>query len=459
MALTSEEAWERISLARALLVARVPYMASFALRLVPVEGKVYAPGTKTPTLGVTKRGELCWSAEAIDHLCPKKEDVPKLAYILLHECVHLACSHPKRAESMVKALAMQGIAMDPKVWAVGVDMSVNSLIRACDGKKPLPHPDMTIFPKDMGFEDGLTAEEYYELILAKIQKNPNQQPQKGPGQGGAAGCGSASGVPNDGEPEDPSEDGEGESEGEDAGDGDLPTQGEIEAMGKQAMKAAAEQAEQNAQGRGQGALGIPLELQKLLAPPEVPWEQKLSAIVYAAVERIHGTDDADYTRVNKKQGGAGYGPGCPIMASYTTPVPKIGVVLDTSGSMLGGGNSPINVAVREIGGILKAVAARILYCPCDWESHGVFEVETLDEALIKTAGGGGTSMAPAIKAMQECQEFGKPDLLVVCTDMDIGDPGPEPDFPVIWCNTSGRKVDKMPFGEVINVKLASNDRS
>ena len=138
--------------------------------------------------------------------------------------------------------------------------------------------------------------------------------------------------------------------------------------------------------------------------------------------------DHRYDAPSRRQAGIGYGPGKPILPRFRMPVPNVAIILDTSGSM---GVQELAEAGRETAGILKAVGANVTFCTCDAAVTGVTKVRTIDEALKRLKGGGGTDMRPAFEALMK--ERPKPEVIICITDLAIGDPGPEPKgAKVLW---------------------------
>ena len=68
---------------------------------------------------------------------------------------------------------------------------------------------------------------------------------------------------------------------------------------------------------------------------------------------------------------------------------------------------------------------------------------------LNCKGRGGTRFAPTFKAINEMEV--QPCCVIYFTDLDCSDFGEEPDYPVIWIQTAGRRVKDVPFGEVVTL--------
>ena len=105
------------------------------------------------------------------------------------------------------------------------------------------------------------------------------------------------------------------------------------------------------------------------------------------------------------------------------PKPRIGVFVDTSGSM---GQDDIQIAMSEMSGVLKSSGAEVIFGVCDAQVHGKLDVvKDIREACSRLTGGGGTNFHPVFKALDELPRNRRPNLVVLFTDGD----GPAPEHP------------------------------
>jgi predicted metal-dependent peptidase len=416
---------------------KAPYFRSVLLGLAPVE----VPGLGT--IGVTEHGVLLIDWEFIRRVTPEE-----MAGLLVHEVMHVCLEHCKRSRRAAR---------DPALSNKADDLSINPAITDMGLKLP-DGPLRGQWPEDYGFKRGLSADEYYELL--RQQREAKKQAQKKQKQGGRNGQGEG-GQGGEGEPDEPNneegEDGQGGDDDHDhpggGGEGDgeasdkphagggwcgscanrpMPGEpdekakasrpkGEIDRMIRQAAEAVREH---GAKSRGT----VPAFLQRwaddMLAPPEIPWQTELGVITRHACGWRDGAVQHRYDAPSRRQAGIGFGAGRPVLPRLRMPVPNVTVIIDTSGSM-----SPreLGEAARETNGILKAVGAEVTICTCDASVTGVTKARTVQEAVARLKGGGGTDMRPAFTAVMK--ERPRPDVIICVTDGHVGDGFPQQPIP------------------------------
>lgn len=419
---------DKLAAARLMAAQKMPYFRTAILGMVPKQ----APGLGT--FGTTKTGVMLW-----DPAVAEVWSVEEIAAVLVHEVSHLLRRHNDRRERLQA---------DPMMWNHAADEEINDDLEHAGLKLPTK-PFEPVTPASYGHEEGLTAEEYYRDLLQKAmaakiemsgggeQGQEEKNSQKGNGSDGkgkskgavAAGhCGSCAGHAVDGE------DPDGDKDGRSEVDLDRIRRTVAESIRKEASK-----------GRGTVPEGWTRWANQELAPPKIPWRQKLARLARAAMAYRPGAVDYHWTRPSRRQAGVGFGPGRPILPALRQPLPRVAVVIDTSGSM---GDMELGSAVSECRGVLNAAGADVDLCACDAEVHELRKVTSWKEipALIK--GGGGTNMKPALEAL--AQRRPRPDVVVVMTDGQIGDAGPQPSFRVIWL-ILGRygNTAPAPWGDVV----------
>lgn len=389
--------------ATARLAARryAPYLASVLYGLVGRE----APGLGT--IGVTHTGVLLWDPEFAEGCTPDE-----LAFVLIHECMHMVLGHHGRCVSQNK---------DPQLFNIAGDLSINPAVKTMGCKPPQGVERAGIFPKDFGLPEGLTAEEYYERLRKmadKAKKQAAQQPQAGAGF-----CGSCAGqkLPEPHENDDGSSGKDGEGEGRTQG----KTEQQMDRMRREVAEAVREQA-----SKSQGS--VPGDLVRwadtLLQPPRVPWQKRLAKAVRDAITYRPGGVDLRFDGPSRKQAGLGFGPNRPQMPRMRQPVPEVEIWLDTSGSM---GTNELNDGMRELNGVLKATGAEANFGVCDAAVHGLQKVRTWRDAAKLLRGGGGSSFCPAFEDMQRRRK--KPAIAIFITDGMIAVPKTPPrGVLVIW---------------------------
>lgn len=395
---------ELLAAGRYRAAAVAPYFRALILNLIPVEIRASAlPDGRAMTMGVTGRGHLLVNYDFIAAL----GSADKVGFVMLHECMHLALDHPKRVGRR-----------DPKRWNLAGDMALNPAIMEMKdssgrGVSPPEGPLAPLMPADRGFDSGLTADEYYELLT---EEGDDDEGGGGVAQGNCGGC---SGNPGEGEPQ----------EGDDDGNGGTIPQGRGDAeMQRMRRQCAEEVAEEARKGRGNVPSMLERWAEEALGPPKVPWEQQLAQVARQAIGWRPGAVDYRYDGPSRRQAGVGYGLGRPVLPRLRMPVPHVAIAVDTSGSM---GTEELTSALRESDGILKAIGADVTYLACDASVHELRKVRSISDMRKALTGGGGTDFNPVFAALKHVRPL--PEVLVFITDGC----GPAPAVPplgtkVIW---------------------------
>lgn len=397
---------EALSRGRLMAAEKAPYFQHLLLAFVVRE----APGLGT--IAITKTGfflyDPVWVARYI-------ANVPIIAGGWLHECGHrITLTHERRGSRRVD------------LWNQAADLAINPMVRELGGKLP----DNVLWPAKFGWTEGQTADAYYELLLKREQSGEESIGEDEPSIG-AGWCGSCGGRAVDHEPAD------GDPEGRSESDLDRVVQTTIEAVA--------------AHAKAKGAGSIPSSLRRFvdeaLKPPVVPWQRKLSKAARGAAAWAAGAYDHRYDAPGKRQAGLGYGAGCPILPRLRRPVPRVSLVLDTSGSM---GSSELADGLAETQGIFRAVGAEIDFMAIDAVVHSLQAVSTIRDLLPLIKGGGGTDFRPAFEALKKRRP--RPQIVVFVTDGC----GPAPEKPpadtkVIWLLVGPWTQVPAPWGEVVKI--------
>lgn len=411
---------DKLATARLAARQRYPYFSSALLNLIPRE----APGLGT--LGVTESMLLLWDPDAV-----ARWSLEKLTGVLVHEVGHILRAHARRAKAL-GIIGQDGRPLDPqlaKLWNVAGDLEINDDLAENHPECFLPNDlEAGLLPKKFKLEDGLTAEAYYADLRQQQEEQNEGDGQDGEGdgdgsegKGGGPGgdpmrgrCGSCAGNPVDGEPKGEGSNGQG-NEGR--------SEVEVERVRKEVAEAVKAEV---SRGRGSVPAGWARWADATLTPPKVRWQDKLARICRNAVAWKAGAVDLHHRTMSRRQWGIGIGPGRPMLPALRAPIPHIGVIVDTSGSM---GQSELNAALRETKGILTGVGARITFSANDAEVHELKTVTNWQELAKLLKGGGGTDFRPAFDAMEKAKP--RPDVVVYITDGD----GPAPDVAPAWCRT------------------------
>lgn len=130
------------------------------------------------------------------------------------------------------------------------------------------------------------------------------------------------------------------------------------------------------------------------------------------------------------------------------PVPRVVVVLDSSGSVQ---PAEYKRYLGEVQAMKRRTNAEVFVIVADMEVQGVFEIKDVKAvADVQFTGRGGTDFRPALAVAAEMQA----DLVVYLTDLMGTFPDQAPPMPVIWTLTADEipASYKPPFGRVIHVQ-------
>ncbi|WP_406186514.1 DUF2201 family putative metallopeptidase [Streptomyces sp. NBC_01006] len=335
-----------------------PYLASalYALTVVPSAG--------VPTMGVDRHWR-CYVSPAFVDATP----VAELAGVWIHEAAHLLRDHHARADRLPAADQR-----DRRRVNIAQDCEINDDLLA-DG---LALPEGRMEPRHFGLATG----GMFETYLPAIPATPPHAPDCGSG---------AHGKPMPWEL------------GEAAGPARI---GPVEAEALRRQTAQAMRAHQRARGR------LPAGWQRWaqeLLEPTVDWRRALSGAVREAAAWAGGAVDYTYRRPSRRTPALG---GRVVLPSLRRPLPRVAIVIDTSGSM---GEDELAAALGEVTGVLREVGVRgnrVAVLACDADVHTVARVTSVEQVTL--AGGGGTDMRVGIKAALAAAD--RPNIVVVLTD-------------------------------------------
>ncbi|MFD7131617.1 VWA-like domain-containing protein [Streptomyces sp. NPDC059894] len=333
-----------------------PYLASalYALTLVP--------SPEVPTMGVDRHWR-CYVSPAFVDATPVEE----LAGVWVHEVAHLLRDHHGRADRLPAADQR-----DRHRVNVAQDCEINDDLLA-DG---LRLPDGRVEPRLFGLPAGQLFEAYLERLPAHVRGHD---------------CGSgAHGRP---------------TPWELPGSAGPTPLGEVEAQALRRHTAEAMRAHQRSRGT------LPAGWQRWaeeVLEPTVDWRQALSGAVREAAAWAGGAVDYTYRRPSRRTPALrGV-----VLPSLRRPLPRVAVVVDTSGSM---GDAELAAALGEVTGVLREVGVRgnrVTVLACDADVHAVSRVTATQQ--IALGGGGGTDLRVGIAAALAARD--RPSIVVVLTD-------------------------------------------
>jgi predicted metal-dependent peptidase len=309
--------------------------------------RVSRPGLGT--MAVDRRWRLYFDPETI-----VAWGVAKTGGVVYHELCHLLREHADRAP----------IGGDPFLWNVAGDAEINDDLESEEVKLP-GHP---AYPRTIGQPDGRLAEEYYAAIAKtadtrdrRASSRPLGDCQEGSGPfPGFSLNGASAGravVVEDPELIRPSllGYGSGASGNEDV-QGHETTAGlalppglaaaEAIVLRRQVAVAIREHARTPGRVSGHWARWAEAKLE-----PRVDWRHELAAAVRSAIGSVAGASDYSYTRPSRRQ---------PcfdriVVPSLRQPVPRVAVVVDTSGSV---DDDLLAQGLAEVASILRSVGQR-----------------------------------------------------------------------------------------------------
>ena len=447
--------------ARYIVNKKTPYFTAMVQTLSPVP----VPGFGT--LGVSDTGVLFVDPEWL-----KQYDDTTVAGLLIHEINHML------RDSHGRTRKLTGVVYDKHfeptaahrqllyLSNIAADLAINTDVLAMGFKLPLDG----MFPARFGFAEGLTHEQYYDLLLKKKEEQEQQkQQQHGSGQEqqqreqdqkqnqgepdlteSASGCtasgkcGSGGGNPCDKEHEQQADKNTAIAEA-------ARTSAEIEG----AKRATAEAIKQHAASMGAGRIpaGILRLADEIATPPKVPWSKKLSRAARRGVTAAAGNVFSRFDGVSRRQAAIGYGAGRPILPRSRAFIPSVLFFIDTSGSM---DVSDLTSGAAECAGAARSAGGKVELFAIDTDLYPLGDVRNYNDIAKRLRGGGGTVFSKVFDLIEDRRNANKlPSVVVVATDGDAyGCPDEQP-YGVHWIWLLTRQGATLPsnvtWGEVIHL--------
>jgi predicted metal-dependent peptidase len=372
---------ENLAAARLWAAARFPYLAS------GVFGAQVISEPDSGTVSVDQNWRLRADPELIAAWTPAQ-----LGSVLIHHVCHLLRTHGERAQAA-------GVGDDEaRTWIRAADAEINDdLVPA-----GLDLPGRPVLPQDLGADDGLLAEQYFEGI-----RGGRRPPWAGPG-GATRGD---TGVRSD------------QSEWLDCGSGadgmPRPGEGPGGLAGWQAdllRRQVAQDIIAHSKQAGTVPAGL-LRWAEEILHPKVDWRRLLAAELRRAVAQVAGAVDYSYRRPSRRSTIAGD----VVLPALRRPVPEVAVVCDTSGSMT---EDLLAMVLAEVEGLLRALglARQVRVLACDTAVAPAQRVSSARQ--VQLIGGGGTNMGAGLSAAVALRP--RPAVTVVLTDGYTPWPGQAP---------------------------------
>ena len=311
--------------------------------------------------------------------------------IACHEVEHLLRAHPAR---------LKAIACPTFVGRIASDAEIN------DDADPVDLPPGGVRPADFGCTDGETLEVYARALLDAAGAGSEPRPA----------CGGGSGVGAPEEWELPS--------GESAPDW-APAVDELAAQHVCTGTAADVRAYVAEHGRGAVPAGVAVWADAHVRAPVLDWRGALAVTLRRATGELRrGRDDYSWARLSRRAR-----PGAPLRPGLRQYPPRVGVVVDTSGSMFNEGQAVKGVVwdlARRVGRV------RVWAVDAEITAAGARVRAGQSTPAGGYRGGGGTDLRTAISDAADAS-----DLLVVVTDGETPWPASKPRVPVVVALTPG----------------------
>lgn len=353
---------EKLYGARLLACEARPYLATALFALNVVESDT------VPTMGVDRWWRCYVSPAFVERTTPRD-----LAGVWVHEVSHLVRNHHGRGDRIAAARGFEGRAGRLRL-NLAADCEINDDIYDED----LPSPEGVVRPQDLRLDPGLLMEDYAVTIGLGPLTERFAWHDCGSGADGMV------------RPWDLGPDG---AHG-------------LSASERAAIRFRVAQGLLGAPGTGRG--GWRRWANDVVHPPQ-PWRDLLGGAVRAAVTTGGAGDDYTYGRLARR------GPSVPgvVLPSLRRRPPRVGVVVDTSGSV---SDDELGAALLEVSAILRSLGGRrdlVTVVSCDVAMRVVGPV-CADTGSMTLLGGGGTDLRKGIAALGN--RGPAPDAIVVFTD-------------------------------------------
>ena len=354
---------DALRLARAYAARHLPWFAPALYRCKIVLSE------RTTVAAIDANYNVYWNPVAVDQIIAvsmsRQQQLAELAFVWIHEISHNLREHESRR---------QHIHGEADRWNCCADLEINDA--AWPGLRP-PSVFPPVVPEDFDLATGQLAEWYY-------RQEETDRPY-----GLQLDCGSGA---------------HGEARPwELEGDGQTLNDTQREVIRRNVAREMA-----NRPGTLPG--GWDVWVQETLNP-KVDWRQLLRQRLATAIAVGSGARvDYSYRRPGRRQ--SVYDPVIlPTLSGSRRS--QLAVVIDTSGSMAG---TPLDRAVAELYGILRAAHQQVTLIPCDTEAYTPILLKGEEDLrrLMKLPGGGGTNMIGGIEAALDLQPA--PDAVLVLTD-------------------------------------------
>jgi predicted metal-dependent peptidase len=381
-------------------------------------------------------------------------------FVLAHEIWHCVMMHFARRGTRI-----------PMIFNLATDMEVNQLLES-DG---FIAPKNLVWPNDKNrhksmfdLPDGLSAEEYYELLLKKMKSQQMKGGgESGEGGNGESGEGNGSGSSSGSKSKADKLNGQFDKhydkhknykkEGEDYKGGSKDKYGE-KGIDEDFRPAAPEDEERNANNIREAVVGavqqiersrgtVPAFIKSLvdkILKPEINWREQLAADITTTMQ-----NKTNWNRPNRRFVYSGT-----YLPSHAGEAINIAVGIDTSGSCA----NDCKKFLSEVVSIAKTFGDyHITLIQCDTEVKDVTEYDEANPldpegSPVEFKGFGGTVLMPIFDYIRDNDVDA--DKIIMFTDGYTEDfnETDAPSLPVLWVITKDGVSDHIHFGNVIQLK-------
>lgn len=381
----------------------LPYLSTAVYAFIPV------PSTRVAAMTVDTQWRLyvneAWLAAT---------GVPAIGRELAHLALHLLADHAGRATDV-------GVTRrTAPAWVKAADATIAELlddeaaqpvgVSYAPGRAPgTAHGDHELaLPAALGLRPGRSAEEHFAALSGLPTADPSGGDDDEPGDAGDgpdSSCGS--GCDGHARPYEVVDD-------------------SVGGVDEHTARSIRERVAVEFRGRTTVRGSLPGEWERWIRrvlEPVVDWRQVLQASVRRGIGWAAGQTDYSYARPSRRQSAT---PDV-VLPSMRRPVPRVAVVVDTSGSVDDG---LLAQALGEVDGVLRSLAVGDGQVTVLAVDAAVQAVSTVRAARgVRLGGGGGTDMELGIRAALETRP--RPDLVVLLTDGETGWPHQPTPVPLV----------------------------
>jgi len=356
----------------------------------------------------------------------------------LHEIFHILRRHLQRGEGKT-----------PFLWNIAVDCEENDdlieTLRSSTNSKllqPILDARIIVLPSMLGFPDGLSAEEYYALLLKEQQMLLNLlsaiSEQVGLGKDLTFSFDAL------------------KTDDDEVGEKVLGRRGVDEISQHAILHATAKEILNHAKNIGTVPGGLLRWAQGMLKS-KVNWREVLRRKVGRRAQLLRSRE-GDFSFLHPHRLSLWHNKPPIILPSIVAPQLNVAIVIDTSGSM---SDEELEQAVAEVRAITRSGGYITHIISCDVDVHKVEKVwgSRLPHEALRLVGGGGTNMVAGLRWVQE--NIRPRPLAIVITDGHTPWDGAENiTIPVICCLVGKRRAspDTVPQNfEVVEIEGGEED--